>query len=96
MISAPRPSVGSLIRLAGWSFVALALLTPLVAMQFTREVNWTAFDFAVAAALLAGAGLVLEFASRILRKPVHFVLAAAIVVVAVLLVWAEGAVGVFS
>ena len=36
---------------------AMILLAPLIAMQFTREVAWTGFDFAVAALLLAGAGL---------------------------------------
>jgi hypothetical protein len=36
---------------------ALILLAPLVAMQLTREVAWTALDFGAAALLLAGAGL---------------------------------------
>ena len=40
--------------------VALVLLAPLIAMRFTDEVNWTAFDFAFAAVLLIGAGLLLE------------------------------------
>jgi hypothetical protein len=40
------------------------LLVPLVAMQFTSEVDWSLFDFAFAAALLAGAGLLLELAVR--------------------------------
>lgn len=36
---------------------AMILLAPLAAMQFTPQVAWTGGDFAVAALLLAGAGL---------------------------------------
>jgi hypothetical protein len=42
------------------------LLLPLVAMQFTEEVNWSLFDFVFGAALLGGTGLLLELA---VRKP---------------------------
>jgi hypothetical protein len=45
------------------------LLVPLVAMQFTEEVNWSPFDFVFAAALLGGTGLLLELA---VRKPSRF------------------------
>jgi hypothetical protein len=42
----------------------LVLLVPLVGMQFTAEVNWSVFDFAAAAALLGGSGLLLDRAAR--------------------------------
>lgn len=51
-------------RIVGWGAAAALLLTPLVAMQFTREVNWTGFDFAFMAAMLGGVGLVVEWAFR--------------------------------
>ncbi len=35
----------SCLRIAAWSAAALVLLLPLVAMQFTEEVNWTVADF---------------------------------------------------
>ncbi|WP_295704750.1 hypothetical protein [uncultured Brevundimonas sp.] len=85
----------NLIRTAGWSGVALVLLAPLIAMRFTDEVNWTAFDFAFAAVLLIGAGLLLEL---ILWKARGAALRAGLalaVIAAVLLIWADGAVGVF-
>ena len=92
---ARSPGNTNLIRVAGWSAVALVLLTPLVAMRFTDEVNWTAFDFAFAAVLLIGAGLLLEL---ILWKARGAALRAGLalaVIAAVLLIWADGAVGVF-
>lgn len=48
--------------------VAGILLIPLVAMQFTNEVNWTIFDFVVAGILLYASGLMLEFNSRKIQK----------------------------
>ena len=71
------------------------LLVPLLAMQFTREVNWTASDFAVAAVLLASAGFALEFALHRLgnlRQRLPWVTAIALVFV---YAWAELAVGIF-
>jgi len=44
------------LRIIGWSLVGLILLAPLVAMQFTREVAWTASDFLFAGVLLIGGG----------------------------------------
>lgn len=43
---------------------ALILMVPLVAMQFTHEVNWDITDFAVASALLFGTGLTYELIAR--------------------------------
>ena len=46
-------------RVALWGSVVAILIAPLVAMQFTGEVHWTPFDFAVAAALLGATALAL-------------------------------------
>ncbi|QYF88166.1 hypothetical protein [Brevundimonas sp. PAMC22021] len=85
----------NLIRAAGWSGVALVLLAPLIAMRFTDEVNWTAFDFAFAGVLLVGAGLLLELIVWKARRPMVRAGLALAVVAAVLLIWADGAVGLF-
>ena len=73
----------------------LALLAPLVAMQVTSEINWAPGDFLVAALLLGIAGLALELLTRLLRLPVQGWLGAGLVLLALLLVWAELAVGIF-
>jgi hypothetical protein len=57
---------------------ALVLLVPLVAMQFSDEVDWGLFDFAVAGALLAGTGLLFELAAR---KPGNIAYRAAAIVI---------------
>lgn len=86
---------GNLLRTAGWSGVAVVLLAPLIAMRFTDEVNWTAFDFAFAGVLLVGAGLLLELIVWQARRPMVRAGLALVVVAAVLLIWADGAVGLF-
>ena len=48
---------GSRWRIAAWSVAALVLLIPLIAMQFTDEVNWSGGDFVFAALLLLGVGI---------------------------------------
>lgn len=75
---------------------ALILLAPLLAMQFTDEVNWDLLDFTVAGSLLVGTGLIYVLASRMLsnaRSRVVLVFALAVVL---LLVWAELSVGIFG
>ena len=84
-------------RLVVWAIiVALILLVPLVAMQFTDEVNWTRSDFVVAGLLLFGSALIYELATNNMTNTKNR-LAVGIVVAAVLLwLWAELAVGVFT
>jgi hypothetical protein len=82
-------------RLAAWAGVFGLILLPFAAMQFTDEVVWTAFDFIWFASLLIGAGVVLELLLWQVRRPLWRWLIAAVVVGAVLLIWADGAVGIF-
>ncbi len=75
-------------RLSVWAAaVALILMVPLVAMQFTNEVVWDETDFIVAGVLLFGTGLAYELVARkggtiAYRSAVSVALAAAL-----LLVW---------
>jgi hypothetical protein len=74
---------------------AAILLVPAVAMRFTREVDWGPLDFVVAAALLGGTGLVYELALRRIRNRRHRIVGGLLLAAALLLAWAELAVGVF-
>ena len=84
-------------RIFAWIALATALLllVPLVAMQFTKEVQWTLLDFIVMAALLSGIGsafvIVARRISPKLRLPIGIAFA-----VAFLYIWAELAVGIFT
>lgn len=70
------------------------LLLPLLAMQFTREVNWTGSDFVVAAVLLLVAGFALELAlGRLANTRRLFGVGA--IALGFVYAWAELAVGIF-
>ena len=51
-------------RIAVWATAAFLLLLPLIAMQFTSEVNWDETDFIVFGAMLAVACGTYELAAR--------------------------------
>ncbi len=78
------------------SVVAFLLLIPLVAMQFTEEVKWTLSDFILAAILLIGTGLIGDFVIRKVNKTKYRIALCAALLLALLLVWAELAVGIFG
>ena len=90
-----KPSLGkSLVVVA--LVTAAILMIPLVAMQFTAEVNWTGSDFVAAAVLLALTGLALTFALRKVRTTQGRLAAAAVIGLGFLYCWAEMAVGIFT
>ena len=76
--------------------VALLLLIPLIAMQFTDDVNWTLFDFIVAGVLLLATGLMCELVIRKVTKIEHRVAICLAIIAVLLLIWAELAVGIFG
>lgn len=87
-------------RIAAWSAAAFLLLLPLVAMQFTNEVDWDAADFVVFGGLLVGVGVAFELAVRrtgsttfksAYRTGVGLALLAGFV-----LFWVNGAVGIIG
>ena len=84
-------------RLIGIVLTALALLAvPLIAMQFSSEVNWGGFDFLGAGGLLLGSGLTCEFILRKTQKTRLRIALVAGVLVVLFLIWAELAVGIFG
>ena len=72
------------------------LLIPFIAMQFTSEVNWNWFDFVVAGFLLFGTGLLCELVLRKVKKTEYRTAICAAILLALFLVWAELAVGIFG
>jgi hypothetical protein len=81
-------------RRAAWAAAALILLAPLVAMQFTDEVNWTVSDFVFAGALLFGSLGAYELAARRAGNTAYRAAVGVALAAAVLLLWGNGAVGI--
>ena len=78
------------------SAVAILLAIPLVAMQFTHEVKWSLADFLVAGTLLTGSGLLCEAILRKVKTTGLRLTLCAIVLLILMVVWAELAVGIFN
>ena len=76
--------------------VAILLLIPLIAMQFTEEVNWTPLDFVIAGVLLLGTGLIFELIIRKIKNIRYRIGIAVALLIILILVWAELAVGIFG
>jgi len=65
-------------------------------MQFTDEVKWTLFDFIVAAVLLFGAGLTIDFIIRKVKRTKYRIILSVALLAMLILLWAELAVGIFE
>ena len=84
-------------RLIGIVLTAgLLLLIPLMAMQFSNEVDWSPFDFAIMGVLLLGTGFLCELVLRKVKKTTHRIAICAVVLIAFFLIWVELAVGIFG
>jgi hypothetical protein len=72
------------------------LLLPLVAMQFTDEVAWTAVDFLVFALMMACDGLVIDVTARMAGNRMYRAAVVVAVATSFLLFWITGAVGIIG
>jgi hypothetical protein len=82
-------------RLLFWAIAITALLMiPLVAMQFTNEVQWSFGDFVMMGSILFGIGLAYELIARKSEKTKYRVAFGIGLFGAFLLFWVNGAVGI--
>ena len=84
----------SIIRVA--VVTAALLLLPLVAMQFTEEVNWQLGDFVVAGGLLFGAGFTYELVASKGATTAYRAAVGVAVAAGLLLLWMNLAVGLIG
>ena len=85
---------GSSWRFVGWGIAVSLLLLPLVAMQLTPEVNWTASDFIVWGIMLGTVGGLFELAVRLSPLPSFRIGFGLALVGAFLVTWVNLAVGI--
>jgi hypothetical protein len=76
--------------------VGILLLVPLIAMQFTTEVNWTPIDFAAAGVLLLGTGFLCELVLRKIPQTKYRIVICVSLLIILVLIWTELAVGIFG
>ena len=76
--------------------VVFILMIPLVAMQFTDEVDWKLGDFVIMGILLLSTGLACELVMRKVKSTEGRIAVIAGILVALFLIWAELAVGIFG
>jgi len=84
------------IRIAAWSAIPVLLLIPLVAMQFTEEVAWDAFDFAFLGGMMVGVGIALELAARKTSDSAYRIGMGLALAGGFVTLWVNGAVGIIG
>jgi hypothetical protein len=76
--------------------ITLLLAIPLIAMQFTSEVNWKPNDFGIAALLLLAMATAIELARYFIKQNRIKRFIIALIVIMLVLIWIELAVGIFN
>lgn len=90
----PRNSIESVVGPAICAFAII--LIPLIAMQFSQEVNWDMFDFLIAWILIFGAGFTFQLISM-KTEAISYKIATGLAVFASLaILWVNGAVGIIG
>lgn len=84
------------LRWVVWGGVAFLLLLPLVAMQFTADVQWTLVDFVTMGAMLGLMGGAYELAIRVARSNAYVLAAGIAAATAFLITWINLAVGIIG
>lgn len=71
-------------------------MVPLVAMQFTKEVNWTLSDFLIMGILLFATVFTIDFVLKKVKTFKSRLILVFGILALLILIWAELAVGIFG
>ncbi len=71
-------------------------MIPLLAMQFTEDVNWSIYDFVVMGFLLLFFSLGIDLTMKKVKNENIKILYVVLTILIFLLIWAELAVGIFG
>ncbi|MGK6341958.1 hypothetical protein ACMGDK_06955 [Chryseobacterium sp. DT-3] len=75
---------------------AVLLCIPLLGNMFSEEFDWSPVDFVIAAVLLFGTAFIIDLIQRIVKNKTYKILLSGAILILLLLVWAELAVGIFG
>jgi hypothetical protein len=88
------------LKMNRWLFIIVVVGTvlaiPLIAMQFTPEVSWSAFDFLIAGLLLLAGALALDVVLRKVRRRNYRIALLILIVFLLAFIWIELAVGLLG
>ena len=76
--------------------IGVLMFIPLIAMQFTNELNWDLADFILMGILLLCTGFACELVLRNISSTKNKIVMCAIILAIFLIIWAELAVGIFG
>lgn len=79
-----------------YSLPIFILMIPLVAMQFTKEVNWTLSDFLIMGILLFATVFTIDFVLKKVKTFKSRLVLVFGIIALLILIWAEMAVGIFG
>lgn len=79
-----------------YGIAALLLVIPFIGIQFTKEINWSSFDFLIAGILLFGTALCVDMVLKMEKKNARRMFYIVLILLALFLIWAELAVGIFG
>ena len=74
----------------------LILLIPFIGGMFREDINWSLADYLIAAVLLLSTGFLLELVNRKIKKINSRLFISVFIVLLLIIIWAELAVGIFG
>ena len=83
-------------RLLGWGIAAIMLMLPLIAMQFTDEVDWDVSDFIIFGVMLGTVGGCFELAAKMSPNTAYLAATGVALATAFILIWINAAVGIIG
>ena len=76
--------------------IGVLMFIPLIAMQFTNELNWDLADFILMGILLLCTGFACELVLRNISSTKNKIVLCGIILAMLIIIWAEFAVGIFG
>ena len=75
---------------------AVLFCIPVLGNFFSKEFNWSASDFVIAAVLLFGTAFLIDLIQQIIKNNTSKILVSGVIILLLLLTWVELAVGLFG